>query len=690
MRAFLLCLCLAVEAFAQKKDVTFQQVAGGSFSGFSEDEKAEKIWEASAKYMRPTAEAGVWEMEAIKVESLRGGKPWAVFTSPNGTMVPARRSAQGPGAVQSSSPAFRLTGKGWSWRSTSKGDSFAILADVVAELDLAKPLSRRLRLRAPRMDASPVEGGTLMVFQGGVVAERFGERTTCERLECLVSDGPGGDATCRSVVASGRVVRVLDRQTLRGDSATFDPKDETAELIGHVELEEPEVKGSAQRLRHQPKLGLTQLFAGDGQLVKLQLRRRQQDPADLAGETISIRRDVVAGSSQVEVQGNATYLSGVSNLAARRLVASEGREGTSVLVADGGVKGRLEGNNFEAGKARWDRAKRVLDLEELPRIREARGLEAAGFSIRTDALKDRIEIRSGPGIRAAIRLPAGELGAAPGLAEANQVVVVTEDGAMQVEMLGSVRYVAGPVTTESDQMVAFATPLPKKKSEYELNKAILSGRVRYAQPGLRCAAERIDLTPAVQIEEVLTKDALAGRPRLLTLSGGAGASRPRLSLTSVGGRKVEFVADAHEVLTTPALTKFFLRGAVAMEADGTDATCDLLEGMASPDKAGHLVARQVVGRGNVVVAAGGTTAKGRTLEMQPEKGTARLVGDARVVDKLGNEGVPAKEVTYDAQTRAWRMDSAPDEANPGQVVRPKIFLGRDFTLPEVKNLDNGR
>ncbi len=690
MRAFLLCLCLAVEAFAQKKDVTFQQVAGGSFSGFSEDDKAEKIWEASAKYMRPTAESGVWEMEAIKVESLRGGKPWAVFTSPNGTMVPAKRSAQGPGAVQSSSPAFRLTGKGWSWRSTSKGDSFAILADVVAELDLAKPLSRRLRLRAPRMDASPVEGGTLMVFQGGVVAERFGERTTCERLECLVSDGPGGDATCRSVVASGRVVRVLDKQTLRGDSATFDPKDETAELIGHVELEEPELKGSAQRLRHQPKLGLTQLFAGDGQPVKLQLRRKQQDPADLAGETISIRRDVAAGSSQVEVQGNASYLSGASNLTARRLLASEGREGTSVLVADGGVKGRLEGNNFEAGKARWDRAKRVLDLEELPRIREARGLEAAGFSIRTDALKDRIEIRSGPGVRAAIRLPAGERGVAPGLAEANQVVVVTEDGAMQVEMLGAVRYVAGAVTTESEQMVAFATPNPKKKSEYELNKAILSGRVRYAQPGLRCAAERIDLTPAVQIEEVLTKDALAGRPRLLTLSGGAGATRPRLFLTSAGGKNVEFVADAHEVLTTPELTKFFLRGSVAMDADGTDATCDLLEGMAAPDKAGHLVARQVVGRGNVVVVASGTTAKGRTLEMQPEKGTARLVGDARIVDKLGNEGVPAKEVTYDTQTRAWRMDSAPDEANPGQVVRPKIFLGRDFTLPEVKNLDNGR
>jgi hypothetical protein len=161
-------------------------------------------------------------------------------------------------------------------------------------------------------------------------------------------------------------------------------------------------------------------------------------------------------------------------------------------------------------------------------------------------------------------------------------------------------------------------------------------------------------------------------------------------MTSTGGKNVEFVADAHEVLTSPALTKFFLRGSVAMDSDGTNATCDLLEGMAAPDKAGHLVARQVVGRGNVVVVAAGTTAKGRTLEMQPEKGTARLMGDARILDKLGNEGVPAKEVTYDMSTRAWRMDSAPDEASPGQVVRPKIFLGRDFTLPEVKNLDNGR
>jgi hypothetical protein len=690
MRAVLLCLFLAAGVMAQQKDVSFRQVVGGSFAGFSEDEKAEKTWEATAKLMTPAPDGGVWDMQVIRLQSFRAGKPWAVFTSPNGTMVPAQRSARGAADLQASSPAFTLAGKGWSWRSTNQGDSFSVLAEVVAELDLSKPLSRRLRLRAPRLDATPVPGGTMMVFHGGVVAERFGERITCERLECLVGDGPGGDAACRSVVASGRVVRVLDRQTLRGDRASFDPKDDSAELTGKVELEEPELTGSAQRLRHQPRLGVTQLFAGDGQSVKLRQLRKQQEPADLSGELITIRRDAAAGTTRVEVEDNASYADPRSNLVARRLVATEGRDGSSLVEAEGGVKGRMEANRFEAGRARWDRAKRLLDLQEAPRVHEARGLEAAGLSIRMDSLKDRIEIRSGPGLRAAVRLPSGEVGVAPGLAEANQIVVASEDGAMQVEMLGEVRYVAGNVATESDQMVAFATPKSPKSSEYELNKAILSGRVRYAQPGLRCVAERVDLTPAVQIEEILATDALAGRPRLLTLSGGAGPTRPRLFMTSSGGRKVELVADAHEVLTTPALTKFFLRGSVAMDAEGTDATCDLLEGVASPDKQGRLAARQIVGRGNVVVVGGGTTAKGRTLEMLPSKGTARLVGDARIMDKLGNEGIPAKEVTYDLRTRAWRMDSAPDESNPGQVVRPKIFLGRDFTLPEVKNLDNGR
>ena len=690
MRALLLCLLLAVEVSAQQKELKFQQVSGGAFSGFTEDEKAEKAWEVTAKFMKPAAEAGVWDMDQLKVQSFRQGKSRATFTSPMGTMNPARRAAQGAAAVLAESSAFNLTGNGWSWRSTSQGDTFAILANVAAVLDLAKPSEQRLRLRAQRMDASPTAGGTLMIFEGGVVADRMGEHTTCERLECLIGDGLGGDSSVRTLTATGKVVRTFNKQTLRGDLAKFDTKEDLVEVLGHVEIEEPEVKGTAQRLRHQAKVGFTQLFSGDGVPVKLHVTRKKDEAADISGEIVSIRRDHKVGSSVVEVQNNASYTSAQGSLSARHIVATEVREGASLLVADGTVKGEIDGSVFEAGRARWDRLLGRLDLEEFPRIREARGLEAAGFSIRTDRLKDRIEVRSGPGVRAAIRLPAGEEAGAPGLAEANQIVVQTEDGAMQVELLGAVHYVSGLVTTDSDVMVAFALPNPKQRNHFELSKAILTGKVRYLQPGFRCSAERIDLTPTVQVEEVLAKDALQGRPRLLTLSGGIGQQRPHLFVTFSNGKSAEFISDADEILTTPTLTKFFLRGAVAMASDGTDATCDLLEGLATPGKDGQQVARQMIGRGNVHVAAGGSSAKGRTLEVLPEKGMARLLGDARIIDKSGNEGVPAKEVTYDLNRKLWRMESAIDEANPGQVVRPKIFLGHDFTLPEVKSLDKAR
>lgn len=690
MRAAILCLCLAAGALAQPKELSFQQVTGGVFAGFSEDAKAEKVWEAAAQQMRPGAKEGQWEMREIALRSFRDGRPLARFVSPSGVMTPAARAAQGDDKLRATSPSFDLAGQGWSWRSTAQGDAFAIFADVVAELDLTQPAPRRLRLRARRLDASPAPGGTLMVFVGGVVAERAGERTTCERLECIVSDGPGGDAEVRSLLAVGGVVRVVGNQTLRGDRATFEPKEDTVTLVGHVEIDEPEAKGSAQRLRHQPKRGLTELFAGEGQPVRLQLRRRQEAPADLTGARVTLRREPAAGVTRIEIQDDATYVSADTRLAARRLVATEAQAGGGQLEAEGDVKGRLEGSEFTAGRARWDRKSKVVDLADAPRLREKRGLEAAGFSIRTDALKDRLEIRSAPGQRAALRLPAEENAGVPGLAEADQIAVVTEDGAMQAELLGAVRYVAGQIVSSADQMVAFALPVAKKRGEYALNKVIFSGGVRYAQPGLRCLAERLDLTTAVQIEEILAQDALVGQPRLLTLSGGVGPTRPRLFLSQGAGQEVVFLADAHEVLHTPALTKFFLRGGVAIDSDATDATCDLLEGLASPDKAGRLVARRVVGRGNVGVVAGGASAKGRTLEMNPELGIARLLGDARILDKNGNEGVPAKEVTYDLKTKAWRMDSAPDDLHPGQVVRPKIFLGRDFTLPEVKSLDKGR
>ena len=167
MRAAILCLCLAAGALAQPKDLSFQQVTGGVFAGFSEDAKAEKVWEAAAKQMRPAAKEGQWNMEEITLRSFRDGRPLARFVSPSGVMTPAARSAEGADQVRATSPSFDLAGKGWSWRSSPQGDTFAIFADVVAELDLTKPAPRRLRLRALRLDASPAPGGTLMVFTGG-------------------------------------------------------------------------------------------------------------------------------------------------------------------------------------------------------------------------------------------------------------------------------------------------------------------------------------------------------------------------------------------------------------------------------------------------------------------------------------------------------------------------------------------
>ena len=689
MRAFLLCLFAVAEVLAQQKNLTFEQVTGGAFSGFSDDEKAEKVWEATAKFMKPTAESGLWDLEGLRVQSFRSGQPQATFTSPSGRMSPTKRSAQGSASMVAESAAFHLTGDGWSWRSTPKGDSFAVLANVSADLDLAKPAARRMKVRARRLDASPAEGGTLLVFQGEVVLTRAGERTTCERVECLLDDGPQGDTQCKSIIATGKVVRTDGVRTLRGETATFDLREEVYGMLGQVEMEEPGFRGTAHRLRHAVRTDVTELFALEGQKVKLHLERKPAEKADVAGWHVVLRRESKLGVASVEVSEDASYASERASLRARLLTAVEKADGRFVLTAEGDARGRIEGADFAAGKMRWDDATGVLDLEQSPRLRDANGIESAGHTIRTNRLSGRMEIRSAPGVRAAVRLPAEE-GGKPGLAEADQVVVVAEDDALQLAMLGHVHYVSGPVVTDSDQFVAFALPRTKGRKDYALSKAILTGDVKYAQPGLRCSAARIDLSPAVEIEEVLRQDALAGRPRLLTLSGGQGESRPRLFVTYSDGRSAEFIADAHEVLATPTLTKFFLRGNVGMMSDDTLASCDLLEGLASPDKAGRQVARQVVGRGNVKVVAGGSTAVGRTLEVSPDKGEARLFGDARVRDRSGNEGRPAKELRYDFRQKSWRMESAESDTVPGQVVRPKIFLGRDFTLPEVKNLDKGR
>jgi lipopolysaccharide export system protein LptA len=692
MRATWLFLLLSAGLCAQPKEVTFQEVTNAVVAGYAEDAKAEKAWEMRSASMKPTAEAGTWDLDKLEGKSFKGGKVVLSFSSPYGTLIPAKRVARGPATFSARSPSFDLKGMGWSWLSEPQGDRFTIEADVVAELDLAKPVTRRLRIRAERLEVSPRAEGTLLVFVGKVVLERLGEKLTCRRIECLLDDGPKGDKTCRSLQASGEVVRTLNGQTLRGDVAFFDQANERLTVTGAVRLSEPGLQAEGQQLEHDAKTNVTRLVAADGQRVHLKSTRLGREASEAYGKTALITRDLRADTRVLQLDGAAEFTSEEGKVTAQRLVATDSGLQGDVLVGEGDVQGSADGNLFKAGKARWDRTRQQLRLDGRPRLIEPRGFEVAGATILSDTQKQQLTVSSAPDERASVKLPPADVDGPIGLAQADRIFVGNEAGAVEVDLVGNVLYAAGDVHTESQRMVAYASaPLVKgRPSVLVLQKVFLTGAVRYGQPGLRCSAERIDYVPAVQIEEILKTDNLTGRPRLLTLSGGSLETRPRLGVDFSNGKSAEFIADAQEILATPQMTKFFLRGAVGMRTEGTDATCDLLEGLAEPDAKGKQAARLIVGRGNVNVLAGGTTAYGRTLEVRPEVGEAKLFGDARIRDPLGREGIPAKEITYDMKKRVWRMDQAPDPNLPGQVVRPKIFLGPDFTLPQVKSLDKGR
>ncbi|MFM7208507.1 MAG: hypothetical protein ACKOY8_01670, partial [Verrucomicrobiota bacterium] len=111
MRTLLLATLSAVFLAAQPKPaedrggIAFRQVTGGTFSGFNEDERAEKAWDASARRSTPV-EGGRWEMEQLQFRSFRDAKPSVSFISPSGTLDPADRSAVGPGALEAASSAF--------------------------------------------------------------------------------------------------------------------------------------------------------------------------------------------------------------------------------------------------------------------------------------------------------------------------------------------------------------------------------------------------------------------------------------------------------------------------------------------------------------------------------------------------------------------------------------------------------
>ncbi|MFM2132287.1 MAG: hypothetical protein RL646_1490 [Verrucomicrobiota bacterium] len=703
MRTLLLATLAAVSLTAQqapaekREGISFRQVTGGTFSGFNEDERAEKAWEASARRSSPVA-GGRWEMDQLQFRSFRDGRPAVSFNSPSGLLDPADRSAAGPGALQASSSAFSLSGKGWKWKSTPKGDVFSILSSVQAQLEVDKPPERRWTVSAKGMEAVPAPGGTALTFDGGVTMVRQGERIECRRVVCLLEDDPKGGARCRFINAEGEVTRVTGGQTLSGATARFDLFKDFLEMSGGVKFEDKGLSAKAEVLQHETVRGATILTRGASAPVLIHLVREGEEPAELSGDSVSFTRRPGQALSLLEVKGGASYVTPTAGLRARAIAATDSSDGSGLVTAEGAVSGEVEGCAIQGDKAVWNRALRRLDLYGPPcRVADPRGFVATGSSVRADLVRSRFEVRSAPGLRAEVSVPSSAPEGPPGRAVADQIVVLDEQGTLQMEMLGAVKYAGDGVSIESDKFVAFAVPVKEPKvvggrasRAHELSKAIAVGNVRYVQPGLKAVAERVDLVPAVQVEEVVSADAIRGKPRLLTLSGGSGETRPKLHLTLSDGQASTFAADSHEVLYSPQLTKFFLRGAVTMDSRDTKARCDLLEGLATPAKDGRLEARQVVGRGSVSVEGAGTRAQGRTLEISPSAGEARLSGDASILAKDGTLGLPARELVYDMRQRAWRMPSAQDERVPGQVVRPRIYLGRDFTLPEVKNLDNPR
>ncbi len=690
MRFMGLTIFLAASLFAQQKDLTFQQIGSGTLSGYNEDEKAEKAWEMKAVQMLPAETQGQWIMNQLQGQSFQGGKAVVTFNSPSGQVDPTKHTAEGTAEFKAKSAAFNLRGDGWNWKSTPVGDTFSVLANVTAELDLAKAMAQRMHVTAQRLDVVPSAEGTTLIFKGGVVVDRSNEKITCELVECVLNDEVGGDKSWRQIRAKGRVVRVLNTQTLSGDSAVFTQKSDTVELIGNVLLEDTELTATAKSLVYNSQTQLMQMHAGEMGLVNIKTRRAGRAPAEFTGLAGRIERDLKTGLQSLTMEGEANFQSEQGRVAARKITVSEVKEGGNWVVADGAVKGVVKETDFFAEHSKWQQSQAILELEGQARLVDRRGLELAGAIIRSDMNQEKVTVVSAPGQRASIKLKSGD--EAEARAEANQIYISNNGQSAEVDLVGKVHYTMGKTTSDSDRLVAYSQPRTAStpRNVFNLQKIFLTGNARFNQPELECLAERIDYLPAVDIEEALKTDNLQGRPQLITMSGGNGGTRPRLKLSDDKGKPTLFIADAQEILSTPEITKFFLRGMVEMRSDNADATCELLEGIAKADANGKQGTQLIVGRGNVKIVADGTTAVGRTMEINPRNGEARLFGEARIRDNKGNEGVPAKEVVYDYANRRWRMEQSVNEANPKQVIRPKIILGPEFSLPAVKNLDNSR
>ncbi|MEI6297793.1 MAG: hypothetical protein WCO84_09245, partial [bacterium] len=510
--------------------------------------------------------------------------------------------------------------------------------------------------------------------------------------DCILDDSGVGDKNCKIIKARGQVVRTYLNQTIKGDSVVYFPKTDQLNVAGHVILTEPTLNITSDTLAYDGRTGITLLQAITEPTVAVKAQRKDKSMMELTGRAGRIERDLKTGLQTVVMDGQANFISEQGMLNSQKISVKELSEGGNVLIADGAVRGLVQETSFNAEHARWQQLKGQLELSGKAYLVDKRGVDLMGAQIFSDSLLQKVVVKSDTTTIATIKFRAALVGADGGKAEANQIVISNSGASAEVDLTGSVKYSMDKMTTESDRLVAYSVPrtVQTKSGVFELQKLTLTGNVRFAQPGLRSVAERVDFRPNIEVQEILPEDSLKGKVELLTLGGGSGANRPKLFLEMENGKVSEFTADAHEILSSKELTKIFLRGSVVMQSPSANASCDLLEGLARPDKAGNRSPELIVGRGNVVVKADETTAVGRTMEINPNTGEARLFGDARVRDRDGHEGVPANSIVYDFDKRMWRMDQVVNPLNPKQVIRPKIILGPEFLLPQVKTLDKAQ
>ena len=670
----LLGLVLAALAGAKETPLRIEQAKKAAFAGYSEDAKAERVWEMRSDRVTPEpGKPGVWRMEPLTLTTYRDGKPAAVFRTARGLAEPDKRAAGGEEPVTLKAQNFDLVGTGWTWRGTAKGDAFAILSAVHARLAGDKPGDPPIQVSASRVDvASDEKGGNTLSFSGDILLIRGEERLSCERVDCVMAAGFGD---CERLVARGRVLHVDGARALSGDELVHDLRAGKIDLLGSVRVVDPEFEVQANAVHRDVALGVTECVSDT--LVRAHiLPAKDRTEATLSGRHVVVAPGAGKSGLTFAVDGGAEYLSGTTRLRARDILVRAGERGDGPVTASGSVQGTDGQLSFTAEQARLDRVARQLDLSGDPRLRDARGYDVAGAAVTALLGRERVTVTGAPGVRAAIRMKSAD---GPVEAEADRVDVSRGGSQSVADLRGAVRYRARGATATCDRLVAYANPVEGSEA-LELSQASMAGSVRYTAPGFTAVADRAEMIPAVGVEAA----DFTGRPMLLRLrpheSAPPGAPRPRIELAS-GDGIAAFTADRHDVLFGEASARFMLAGKVYSAVGEALASCEELTGSAARDPKLGWVLGAAAGTGDIQAEVGGNRATGELLQLEPAANRVSLSGNARVQDKQGRVGIPADRLVFDTRTRNWRMDSAP--AGPGKApVRPRILLpDSGFTLP---------